>query len=514
MKAIILARVSTKRQEQEGLSLEDIQLPRMREYAEKNSIEVVKEFVFQESADRKRRTSFDDVVTYFKQHKDIQAIICFRVDRITRNYRDAVIIDDLRIENGKEIHFVDDRLVLTPKSRGRDIQDWDFKVFFAKQHINRLKDDASNVRQSKAEKGELSGPAPFGYENTTKDGNPKLKWVAPKEPEATIVKKMFEWYSTGVYSMDGVRKKVQEHFNRYLHKGKIDEILKRKFYYGIIVHDGKEYPHYYERLITEEIYDRVQKIKAGFNKKHTKYSTDKHLYQGLIKCGVCGCSITPEIQKGHTYYHCTGYKGKHKSRWIREEELTKHFVDLYKSLQMPKEVAEDLSNKLKEMNRDKTEYNGLLLTEYTSQIKKYQSRISNMYDDKLDGSITENDYTEKKKKFTEEIKILERKIEQISKADEEYYLLADTILSLSQRAGELFESSELEQKREILNLTLQNFTLTGEKLSYDLIKPFDIILKSNDNHIWLRDQDSNLEPNGYTLIKKLDYIFFIDIKYP
>lgn len=487
MKAIILARVSTKRQELEGLSLEDIQLPRMREYAENKDIEVVKEFVFQESADRKRRNSFDEVVEYIKKHKDVQAIITFRVDRATRNYRDAVTMDDLRVDYDKQIHFVDDRLILTSKSSGRDIQDWDLKVFLAKQHINRLKDDAVYVKRSKAEKGELAGPAPFGYTNTIKDNNPKLKWVAPKEPQATIVKKMFEWYATGVYSMDSLRTKVKEQFGITLHKGKVDVILKRKFYYGIIVYDEKEYPHNYEKLISAETFERVQQIKASFNKKHSKYAGKPYIYRGLIKCGICGCAITPELQKGHVYYHCTGYKGKHKSRWIREEEFTNNFMKLYKSLELPREVAEDLSNKLKEANQDKTEYNQMLLTTYTSQMQKYQTRISNMYDDKLDGSITESEYTERKNKYTDTIKELQRKIEQLNKADEEYYMLADTILSLSQRAGVLFESSELEQKRQIINLTLQNLTLTGEKLSYDLIKPFDVILKSNDNHIWLRN---------------------------
>lgn len=487
MKAIILARVSTKRQELEGLSLEDIQLPRMREYAKDKGIEIVKEFVFQESADRKRRVSFDEVVDYLKKNKDIQSIITFRVDRATRNYRDAVTMDDLRVDYDKHIHFVDDRLILTSKSSGRDIQDWDLKVFLAKQHINRLKDDAVYVKISKAEKGELAGPAPFGYTNTTRDNNPKLKWVAPQEPQATIVRKIFEWYATGSYSMDTIRAKIKEQFNIALHKGKIDDILKRKFYYGIIVYEGKEYPHNYEKLITQELFDRVQVIKAGFNKKHSKYAGKPYVYRGLIKCGICGCAITPELHKGHVYYHCTGYKGKHKSRWIREEELTTNFKKLYKSLQLPREVAEDLSNKLKEANQDKTKYNETLLTEYTSQMHKYQTRISNMYEDKLDGSITESDYTEKKNRYTDNIKELQRKIEQLNKADEEYYLLADTILSLSQRAGELFESSELEQKREIINLTLQNLVLNGEKLSYDLIKPFDTILKSNDSHIWLRE---------------------------
>ncbi|OPZ86429.1 MAG: hypothetical protein BWY74_03652 [Firmicutes bacterium ADurb.Bin419] len=42
-KAVILARVSTLRQEKEGLSLQDIQLPILRDYAKDNDLEVVRE---------------------------------------------------------------------------------------------------------------------------------------------------------------------------------------------------------------------------------------------------------------------------------------------------------------------------------------------------------------------------------------------------------------------------------------------------------------------------------------
>lgn len=142
MKAVILARVSTMRQEKEGLSLKDIQLPHLREYAQEKGLEVVKEFVFSESADKKIRKRFNEVIEFVKSHKDIKAIITFRVDRITRNFRDASDLDDLRINNDIELHFAHDRLVLDKKSYGRDIQDWDLKVFFAKQQINRLREDA------------------------------------------------------------------------------------------------------------------------------------------------------------------------------------------------------------------------------------------------------------------------------------------------------------------------------------------------------------------------------------
>ena len=97
-KAVILARVSTLRQEKEGLSLKDIQLPILRDYTKDNDLEVVREFVFSESADRKIRTKFTEMIDFVKSKTDVEAIIAYRVDRVTRNYRDAVLIDDLRSE--------------------------------------------------------------------------------------------------------------------------------------------------------------------------------------------------------------------------------------------------------------------------------------------------------------------------------------------------------------------------------------------------------------------------------
>ena len=67
-KAVLLARVSTKRQEEEGLSLEDIQLPEMREYAELHDFEVAKEYVFSESADRGIRLKFNELIDFVKKN--------------------------------------------------------------------------------------------------------------------------------------------------------------------------------------------------------------------------------------------------------------------------------------------------------------------------------------------------------------------------------------------------------------------------------------------------------------
>ena len=94
-KGIIFARVSTDRQEKEGLSLEEIQLPRAREYAEEKDIEIVAEYAIGETGGGyKERKQFNEMVDYLKKHKDISEIVAVRVDRMTRNFRDAVVMDD------------------------------------------------------------------------------------------------------------------------------------------------------------------------------------------------------------------------------------------------------------------------------------------------------------------------------------------------------------------------------------------------------------------------------------
>ena len=177
-----------------------------------------------ETADYKIRKKFNEVIDFVKTNPDVKVILCFRVDRATRNYRDAVLIDDLRLEYDKEIHFVYDHLIINKKSVGRDIQDWDTKVFLAKQVINRLKEDAITSASYMLKNGLWPVGAPFGYKNITKED--KRKWIIIEPFEAEIVKKIYEWYSTGAYSMTEIRYKVKEVFNRDFSKGTIDKILK------------------------------------------------------------------------------------------------------------------------------------------------------------------------------------------------------------------------------------------------------------------------------------------------
>ena len=67
-------------------------------------------------------------------------------------------------------------------------------------------------------------------------------------------------------------------------------------------------------------------------------------------------------------------------------------------------------------------------------------------------------------------------LEEHTDADESYIIAASTVLNLAKRALKLFESSEVAEKRALLNFLLQNSTVDGKKPSYALRSPFDTIL--------------------------------------
>jgi len=64
-------------------------------------------------------------------------------------------------------------------------------------------------------------------------------------------------------------------------------------------------------------------------------------------------------------------------------------------------------------------------------------------------------------------------------ADENYCITANMVLNLTKKAYEIFQSSEVEEKRQLLNFLLQNLQLKGEKLMFKMKTPFDTVLQAS-----------------------------------
>ena len=112
-------------------------------------------------------------------------------------------------------------------------------------------------------------------------------------------------------------------------------------------------------------------------------------------------------------------------------------------------------------------------------------------------------FSNKLKEYKEKQAEINEEIQKYTDADENYYITANTVLNLAQRAYEIFQSSKVEEKRQLLNFLLQNPQLKGRKLMFTLKKPFDTIVEANRCSNWLAKWDD------FRTLKWID-----EIKYP
>jgi len=88
-------------------------------------------------------------------------------------------------------------------------------------------------------------------------------------------------------------------------------------------------------------------------------------------------------------------------------------------------------------------------------------------------------FNKKLKEWKEKQAEIREEMERYDQADEKFYLTANIVLNLAQKALEIFKSSEVSEKRQLLNFLLQNLKLQGKKLLFELKTPFNTVLKAN-----------------------------------
>ena len=462
MKAIILARVSTEEQKEAGNSL-PAQVARLENYCRQKGFQIAKKYSFDESAYKTKRDDFDKILEYLNSTKEKMAVCFDKVDRFSRNVFDKRVarLYDLAMADQVELHFVSDNLVITPHISAAEKFHFGINLGLAKYYSDAISDNIKRAYEQKKRNGEWIGKAPIGYLNIAdKNGN---KDILPDPERAHFIQQIFYLYAQGNNSIRTLAEKLKKDGfkstqGKPIASSMIEHILKNPFYYGIMRIKNKLYPHKYKLLINEDIFKKAEAVRLGWAKKPFKYAAKPFALRGLIKCAKCGGTITGEIAKGkYVYYSCKNFKGACKRIWIREEKLLNPIYRVLKSLQLGEKRINDLTEKLKKLNESKIVYHNLALDGLNDEYRKHQQRIDNLLDLRLDGSITKDEYDKKLKELKEKQQDILLQIEDHTNADENFYLTANKVLSLAQRACDIFESSEPNEKRQLLNFLLLIF---------------------------------------------------------
>ncbi|MCB0220886.1 MAG: recombinase family protein, partial [Chrysiogenetes bacterium] len=195
--AVIYARVSSKEQE-EGFSI-GAQLDLLRRYATERGFEIVHEFVDVETARKAGRTHFGEMVRFIRSSLTPVTILVEKTDRIYRNLKDYTTLDELVCERDARIHLVKENEVLGREASSHTKFIHGIKVLMAKNYVDNLSEEVTKGQMKKAESGQYPSIPPMGYRWDR--GKRSLIHV---EQEAAHVRRAFERYATGLYSLEKV----------------------------------------------------------------------------------------------------------------------------------------------------------------------------------------------------------------------------------------------------------------------------------------------------------------------
>ena len=487
-KAVLYARVSSKKQEEEGFSI-PAQVKFLRLYASKNNIEIVKEFVEAETAKKAGRTQFNKMVDYLQTHKNERIILVEKVDRLYRNLSDYALLGNI---NGLETHFVKENNIISQESKSHEKLVHDIKIVLAKHYIDNMAEESVKGLNERIEQGYALYP-PLGYMYGN-DGTHKHAIIVDKERAEYAIKafNLFVYDNLSTYSIcdilykEGLRNRKGGKYS----VSTIQRILKNPMYVGDYIYHGKLFPNgRHQALISRELFQLAQK-KLGTANDTTRQHDIEFPYIGLFKCGVCGCSYTAERKvkpsgKEYIYYHCTG-KGKiktcKKNSYISEAKIDKFMVELLKGLEnLPQELIDEIKVSLREIHELKNNYSSTSQDNINKRIKEIDKLIQNGY-----RRMLSNDTDEEKELWNQMYTDLRAEKEQlrvklacIDKADDEFYKQSDLILNFCKNASKIFLGATPSEKRTICEIIGSNFEANAQKIDITLYPLFYDVIEMN-----------------------------------
>lgn len=216
-------------------------------------------------------------------------------------------------------------------------------------------------------------------------------------------------------------------------------------------------------------------------------------------------SITGDIKKNkYIYYSCINGKGICKKEWIREEELLGPMFEYLDKIKVLDDLTEKIVDYLKKSFEAEQEFYKQTHENLRKELDQVQNRISRLVDSHLDGKIDGDIYEQKlneyKKRQQEIISLMANHID----ADKASLITVKTVLDLAKRAKEIYESSKVDEKRQILNFFFSNLEMKDKKAIITLRKPFDKLVAVSDHPKCRKRWDSNPRYviNVHTLSKR------------
>lgn len=493
LRYIRYSRKSSEAKEKQALSITE-QNQECEKYANRESLNIALRLEESKTAFKPhKRIEFDRMIALIETSQ-ADAILTWHLNRLCRNPE----------EGGKILQLLQDGVIKEIRTTSGDIYTPDsdhlvLQIHFgmSNQYSRNISKDVKRALGHKAERGEYPRPAPIGFESFGERGSKNLM---PHSFEAPLLREAFNLVAKGIYSLGYLEKEFYNKGLRTKRGKKISKahwyyILNNPVYYGYFYHNKEFYKGTYEPIVSQALFEAVQKALQDRSKPKSRVWDS--IYNGLIKCPSCGCSITTTVKvknyrrtertATYTYLHCTHRKGNCKQAPIPLDEFEEQLLKSVSKINLDEEVWSLGIKLLKAKHKQEVNQNENQRTHLQIKYNAFQDRLNRLIEMRADNEITKEEFMIQKETLLKE----QSKIKSLLGAEEQnihgWLELAEDFLNTAFYAREIIKNGEPEQKRNLIMAVGENLFLRDRKLEFSFKKPYDVLLKPELRSNGLRD---------------------------
>ena len=372
MNVVIYARYSSAAQSEQSI---EGQLRVCREYAERNNYTVIREYI-----DRAMTGTNDCRPNFLQMIEDAQKkqfdyIICYKLDRFSRNHYDSVFYKHKLQQYG--VRVLSAMEAISDTQEGKLIEG--ILEIMAEMYSTDLSQKVKRGLKESALKGTFTGGnILYGYKVIDKR-------VVIDEEKAPAIRYLFSEYAVGK-----TKKEIIAELNDKGYKtnrgGKItlngfQNVLKNRKYIGENVFNGIVSENSYPAIIDKELFDRVQmRLKERAFAPGRAKAKVEYLLSGKAFCGHCGSQLvgisgTSKTGDKHCYYACAKRYKTHdcnKSN-IKKEELENFVVERTLEHVLKPECADRIADLV--VAEYQNSLNGAKIKEYERRLKQIDKEL-------------------------------------------------------------------------------------------------------------------------------------------
>ena len=448
----------------------DAQKRLLLDYAKKNAIIISNDFIFSESVSGRhvqKRPEFQRMIGIAKQPSHpIDVILVWKYSRFARNQEESIVYKSMLKKDHVEVISVSEPLIDGPfGSLIERIIEW-----MDEYYSIRLSGEVLRGMKEKALRNGYQSSPCLGYEAV---GHGKPYQI--NEAEYAMVSYIMDLYDN--QNMDetasarkcndlGYKTKRGNPFERRT----IDRILQNPFYCGIVSWNGVEFEGAHEVRISKERFDRRQRLITSRKRpmKARNISTCKHWLSGLLKCSVCGATLSYTGNGKCPYFQCWKYaKGFHKTSVAlsvkkAEEAVIEYFDQVLAGADFTyvrkEQPAADETAAIEQLQKE------------LSKLSARESRIRDAYESGID-SLEE--YKANKERLISNRLQLETELEKLRKEQAEKEVNKEDVLHEIKSVNDILKNPDVsyEEKGTLIRTIVDQIVYDKEsgKMYFDII---------------------------------------------